>query len=84
LASLILSDDRIKYSESTLRRVQSTERVWDFFVRVHNPINQVSGLADIIALMYYRLATVIPGDPFVSSVKLQTFTGTELNLLVYA
>ena len=66
-----------------MRRVEATERIWDFFVSIHNRIEHIPGLNDIIAFMYYRVATVIPGDPYAGCLKLQTFTGTELNLVIY-
>lgn len=78
-----VSSNRLEYNEETMRRVHATERAWDYFIRVHNPITEVPGMDDIIAFMLYRVAIVIPGDIFASRLKLQTFTGTELNLLVY-
>ncbi len=66
-----------------MRRVEATERIWDFFVSMHNRIENIAGLDEIIAFMYYRVATVIPGDPHSGCLKLQTFTGTELNLVIY-
>ena len=78
-----VSSNRLEYNEETMRRVHATERAWDYFIRVHNPITEVPGMDDIIASMLYRVAIVIPGDMFASRLKLQTFTGTELNLLVY-
>ncbi len=80
---LELRDDHVSYSSSTMRRVEETERIWDFFDSMHNRIDTIPGLDDIIAFMYYRVATVIPGDPYASCLRLQTSTGTELNWVIY-
>ena len=71
------------FKPGTMRRLDATKRAWDYFLRHHAPSLGVPALWDIIAFMLYRVNAELPGDLWAGKLKLQTFVGTELNLLAF-
>ena len=58
--------------------------IWDGFVSSHL-IGTIGtpGLLEIACFMWNRVVSVIRGDPYAGKLKLQTFIGTELGLLLH-
>jgi len=79
-----LGNELSRFSESTHRKLRTVASTWDYFGSVHlNNFNWLPGIEEIVAYLYYRVATAsIPNDPFAGRTSFQTFVGNELYCLV--
>ena len=81
--NLNLSGHVLACSPGTQRKVDTIANIWNFFA-----VNQLQnfvgmpGVEEIVAYMMYRVATVLPNDPFAGRISLSTFSNTELNCLI--